>query len=68
MRFIVVIFILFLFILFVSLYYKNNVSQEPFTHHIRPYAREVRRKCEHYENQYGPNAITREIKKWMIFG
>ena len=35
---------------------------------MRPLLRRARQQFEHYDKKYGPNDMTREIKKWMIFG
>ena len=46
----------------------NHSNKEPFMQdHFRPYIRNVRLQCEHFENEYGPTVITKNIKKWLKF-
>jgi ferredoxin-NADP reductase len=69
-----IIIFLILFILIISLYsfiQVNNAEPEPFMNylqgHIRPHIRQARLHYEHFENNYGPNIITNNVKKWIKF-
>ena len=67
-QFLIFCFCFCLFILLVILLNINQSSKEPFVqHHFRPYIRNARLHCEHFANEYGPDVINKNIKKWLNY-